>query len=251
MKSPGKIRRARKWLLLFLFITCSSISMLFAFPQLLFSEKFIYKNCTVYSDSKIDRNIKSVLDSALEKIKESELFKPKIYFKIFLCNDLWRYSFYSLGHPDAGGITHTRLTGNIFIRPCKVKDNTIIAPDTWKFARPPYTLADRPLSYFIAHEMTHRLQLYQYGKAYFKIPKWIIEGYADYVAKGDNFDYTSNLHLWKQKAPELKPESGLYRFYHLLIYYLLNIKHLSIRNIIEEIPSVRQVEMRMVESSNQ
>lgn len=245
----GKRYKVIKWLLCFPFIIgCGFLTLLF-FPQVLFQEKYSSGNITVYSDRKIDSNIKNVLDTAILKITQSELYDSNLNFTVFLCNDIWRFSFYSFGNSDAGAITHTRLTGNIFIRPCNISANTIIPPKNWLFAKPPYSLADRPLSYFIAHEMVHDLQLHCQGSSYFTTHKWITEGYADFIAKGESFDFAANLKLLKQGAPELAPNAGLYRYFHLLIFYLINKKHLTIKSIVKYNPSSLEVEKEVLGSS--
>lgn len=242
----GKIR---KRLLLCLFTLAFINAITFIFPQVLFSNKFHYGRFTVYSDKKIDSGIQKVLNAAILKIKQSELYDSNLHFNIFLCNTKWRFNFFSFGNANAGGITHTRFTGNIFIRKCNISKNSIIPPDSWVFAKAPHSLADRPLSYFIAHEMIHRLQFYRFGSLANK-STWIREGYADYIAKGNEFNFAKNLDLSKRNEPEMNPQLGLYKYYHLLVYYLIREKRLSIKQIVETNPSSSEVEKEMLNMAN-
>ena len=246
----GWEHKKRKWLLFCLLTLTLLIATPILFPQVLFSNKFTNGNITVYSDKNIDSSIKKVLAAAVVKIEQSDLYDSTVHFKIFLCNTRWRFYLFSFGNENAGGITHTRVTGNIFIRKCNISQNKIIPPENWVFAKSPYSLSDRPLSYFIAHEMTHRLQCFHFCSLTNNSPVWIREGYADFIAKGSEFDYAENLKLFRQGAPELSPKSGLYRYYHLLVYYLIKKKHLPIRDIIENKPSKCEVEGEMLNFKN-
>ena len=94
---------------------------------------------------------------------------------------------------------------------------------------------DRPLSYFIAHEVTHGLISRFLGLAYWRIPVWKNEGYADYVGKGGDFDFQKNLALFKKGDPALDPRaSGLYLRYHLLVAELLDRRKLSVEEMLRE-----------------
>jgi len=242
------LKWVRKRLLPVIFLLGIVYLILILFPSIQFNNRIRYKNCIVYSDRNIDSNIKAILDSALMRINKSDLYDSTIHFKIFLCNDLWRFSFFAFAKSNAGAITHTHTTGNIFIRPSNIAENKVLPPGSWKFAKPPYSLADRPLSYFIAHEMTHRILMNYTGRLNFNTPLWINEGYADFIAKGEQFNFFENLELLKQHAPELDPNQGLYRNFHLHIYFLLRYKNYSIENILKEKPDLSKVNKELLAS---
>lgn len=89
----------------------------------------------------------------------------------------------------------------------------MISPPTWRFS-----LADRPLSYFIAHEITHVQQVAALGRwRYARTPDWLVEGFADQVAKAGDFDTAANLRLLRDGAQELDPRLGLYRRHQLAV----------------------------------
>ncbi len=95
---------------------------------------------------------------------------------------------------------------------------------------------DRPLDYFIAHEITHSLT----GKAvgplrYYRLSEWVREGYADYVGKGDSFKYDAARRAFLANAPEMdRWRSGLYLRYHLLVAYLLDKEHRSLPQVLAD-----------------
>lgn len=207
------------------------------FPGFIFAYSVTYKQVSVYSDRKIDKNIYAVVEDALTRIKRSELYNNEIHFDIYICNDLWRLGFFTQGNTLAGGIAQYNFTRDIFIRTSNIRENKIIPPDEWYSANKPFSFQDRPLSYYFAHEMTHILQSRYTGRGSWRYPAWLTEGYADYIGKGGNFDFDQNLHLWHKDAPELDPSKGLYRLYHLKISYLLDKQKKSIKDLYKRIPN--------------
>ena len=222
-------------------LTILSIAILYLglllYPTILFANKISYKNVTVYSDRQIEPEISSVIDEAILRVSKSELYDSSIKFNIYICNDLWRFSIFTQGNKGVGAVCHIYFTGNIFIRPSDIPNNKIIPPKEWYSAKIPFTFSDRPLTYYFAHEMTHKLQVSYKGKLrYFKQPLWLTEGYADYIGKGNDFDFQENLKLWHSNAPELDPKQGLYRLYHLKIAYLIDKKSRTIKDLYNKLP---------------
>lgn len=211
--------------------------LILLYPNFLFAYSTTYKQVTVYSDKVIDNNINVVIDDALTRIKKSELYDSSILFQIYICNDLWRFAIFTQGNKFAGAVTQYHLNNAIYFRPCDIKNNKIVPPKEWYFAENPFTFSDRPLSYYFAHEMTHKMQSIYTGRFDFSNPTWLTEGYADYIGKNGNFDFNENLKLWHNNKPELDPTKGLYRLYHLKIAYLLDKQHKSIKDIYKNIPN--------------
>lgn len=207
------------------------------FPMLLFAHKIQYKQCTVYSDQSIDYKIFEIIDSSLARLSKSEMYDTKQHFRLFICNDLWRFGVFTQGSTNAGGVAQYDFMRDIFFRPCDIPNNKIIPPRDWYFAKNPFAFKDRPLSYYFAHEMTHILQSRYTGRGSWRYPTWLTEGYADHIGKGGIFDFQENLKLWHQHAPELDPSKGLYRLHHLKIFYILNIKNKSIKDVYQMIPN--------------
>src|SRR5258706_7010831 len=68
-----------------------TIAAIILFPQRLFANKMDYKEFRVYSNDKIDDNIKIVLDHAINLVQKSELYDYMYKYNIILCNN----SFYN------------------------------------------------------------------------------------------------------------------------------------------------------------
>ncbi len=214
---------------------------IFIFPQILFAHQAEYKQFIVYSDRPLNKDIEPVLDEAIKRLSKSDLYDSEQKFRVFVCNDIWRLMIFSRGNDNVGGLAFADLTQDIFLRPVDFKKNKIIPPDSWKFAKNPWTFDDRPLSYYIAHESTHVLQYRHTRRFLWRYPTWLIEGYADYIGKGNDFDFEENLRLFKKNAPELDPKKGLYRRYHLMVAYLLEFKKMDIKDVFANPPNEEKI----------
>lgn len=210
--------------------TLSVILMVLAIPQPLFAHQMTYGRYHLWSDRPIDEPAaRRVLDDAQRRISKSELYTPNQQFRIFLCNDNWRLLLFSQRLSGAmGGVADFWLTRNIYLRQSDLATNRLIPTHGWIIS-----MSDRTLSYYLAHEATHILESRALGPLnYGFTPRWLIEGYADYVGKGGTFDVAENLAALRAGAQEMDPKaSGLYRRYHLAVAYQLDHKHLTARQM--------------------
>ncbi|WP_149590030.1 hypothetical protein [Tabrizicola flagellatus] len=165
------------------------------------------------SDRPLSAGISAVLADVERRIATSDLPAAGPY-RVYLCNETWKLHLFGRTlSAGFGGITDVWLTANIFIRPADIDRNAVIPPPTWRFS-----LEDRPLSYFIAQEITHVQQVAALGRwRYARTPDWLVEGYADHVAKAGEFDAVANLRMLRDGAGELDPRLGLYRRYQLAV----------------------------------
>jgi hypothetical protein len=173
----------------------------------------------VWSDRPIPPAIEGVLADATARLAHSELYRPGERFRIFFCNDQWRLAVWSArGSGKMGGAADTFLTGNVYLRRSDIAANRLIPASGWRAS-----MADRPLSYYLAHELTHVMEMRAFGRGLsLRAPAWLNEGYADVVGKADRFDYATNRAAMLAGARELDPKaSGLYRRYHLEVGWLL------------------------------
>src|SRR5689334_2079750 len=80
-----KSRKIIKITLLALLATFLTIAFIILFPQKLFANKLKYKEFTVYSNDKIDDDIKIVLDNAMGLVQRSEMYDSSYKYDIILC----------------------------------------------------------------------------------------------------------------------------------------------------------------------
>ncbi len=203
------------------------------FPPLMFSNHITYKNYEVWSDRAIPSQINQVLDDATRRLHTSELYQPNQKLNIFFCNDSWRLWIHAFDDQSAAN-TDVWLTHNIYVRESDIATNRFYAPDY----KPIPDAIHRPLSYVIAHEGTHVIEFLKFQRPLkLKYPYWLIEGYADYVAKAGDFDFDENRELLKIDSPLLDLQrSGLYRRFHLEVAYLIDKKGLTAKQIFANPP---------------
>ena len=203
-------------------------------PKPLFAHSFDYKNFSVHSDEEIPDAIKYVLDDVLCRLKKSELYGETAAFNVYICNDNWRFKFFTR-NGNAGGVVNFPISPNIFIRKSDIEKNAIIPPGGWMYA-----MDERPLSYFIAHEATHSLQRKISPILPIQAPIHIVEGYADYIGKSPDFDYQRYKDLYEKNDFKMNPKSGLYYRYHLYTAHLMDIEKMTFEEVLQEQPDLEQ-----------
>jgi hypothetical protein len=205
------------------------------YPNLLFGYKYKYRNFIVHSDKPIPKSINIVLNDAIERLENSELYETNIQFKLYLCNEDWRFKFFTR-NGNAGGVVNFLISPNIFIRQSDAEKNQLVPPKTWK-----NSLINRPLSYFIAHEGIHCLQRKFDNFLFLKANVEIIEGYAEYIAKGKTNNLDILIKEFKNNLPTMNPENGLYDKYNLYVTYLIERKEYTFYKIVQEQPSLEKI----------
>ena len=189
----------------------------------------------IRSDRPIDASMKQVIADAERRLKTSSLHHPDDSFRLFICNESWRLWLLSR-NGSVGGSTDTLLTLNIYIREADAASNQLVIHQG-KLA----DAEDRPLSYFIAHEATHVLQARRFGRFLaLRYPEWLVEGHADMVAKGGDFDLPTNRKLLSANHPLLSARFarlGLYRRYHLMAASLIQQRGGSVVQLFADPPS--------------
>lgn len=182
-------------------------------PAPLFPYEARQGDIVLRSDRPLSEGVSAVLADVERRIATSDLPAAGPY-RVYLCNEPWKLHLFGRTRSAGfGGVTDVWLTANIFIRPADIDRNAVIPPPTWRFS-----LADRPLSYFFAHEITHVQQVAALGRwRYAMTPDWLVEGHADHVAKAGDFDAAANLRMLRDGAGELDPRLGLYRRHQLAV----------------------------------
>jgi hypothetical protein len=205
------------------------------YPNPLFGFSHAYRGFTVSSDDPIDPAIDRVLDDTERRLSTSTHYHAGDRFRIFICNRSWRLRFFIFNASVGGGTAYA--TRNIFIRESDIAANKVIGPNGITLLDAP----DRPLSYFIAHEATHVMELRQFGLlAMLRAPRWLEDGYADLIGKAGNFNVAANRALLLKNDPLLSEKmarNGLYRRYHLMVASELRIPDVTIELLFAKPPS--------------
>lgn len=211
------------------------LALIYIYPNPAFAYVHSYGGFIVRSDRPISPAIDAVLDDTIRRLKTSPLYHDGAQFRLFICNDNWRLGLFVFNTSIGGGTVYG--TRNIFLREADIASNKINSPS----GGPLLDAQDRPMSYFIAHEATHVMEVRRYGElAILQSPFWLVEGYADFVAKGGNFDMAVNRSLLNMHDPLLSDQvgrQGLYRRYHLMVAAILQRPGMTIDRLFAAPPS--------------
>jgi hypothetical protein len=205
--------------------------VLLGHPDLLFAYDFTQGNITLFSDEPIPAPAAGrVLDDVRHRLGRTSLFHQTATPRrtVYICNRDWRFILFANFRYHVGGLTYAPLNDRIYLRAAHIEANRLVGPSGQEVP------AERTLSYFITHEITHTLVAHELGAAHcWQLPGWINEGYADYVAKGADFSYEKATRQLRRGDREMSPElSGLYLRYHLLVAQLLDKNGISVKNLL-------------------
>jgi hypothetical protein len=221
--------------------------VLLGHPGLFFKYTFTRGNITLFSDEPIpSRSAGDVLDDVKKRLGRTPLFHQTTgpQRTIYICNRTWRFILFANFRHHVGGLTYAPLSDNIFLRSAHIDANRLVGMSGQEVP------GERTLGYFITHEIAHTLVADELGVARFwRLPTWINEGYADYVAKGADFSYEQATEQLRRGDREMSPElSGLYLRYHLLVAHLLDKNAVRVRDLLKGDFDPAQIEMEILAS---
>jgi hypothetical protein len=171
--------------------------------------------------------MRATLDRARARLNRSTIPDPARVQHVFMCQSRWLFAFFARNNYNVAGVADVFIGQNIFLRESDLEHDRLIGAS----GRP--APADRPLSYFIAHEIMHIEHGRLLGRlGYLRLPQWADDGHADYVAR--DIDLAQALQGFKAVVPELSPaRSGLYVRYQLMVAYLIEKKGVEPRDVLE------------------
>ena len=199
------------------------------YPEPFFAHHVDYENLRMYSDRPLPPEALPILKEVQHRLLKSAIYNRKMKYRVFICNDLARFVFFANYKYRVGGIHYELFNRNSFLRGADIPHDRLIAPSGDEVP------GDRTLTYFITHEIAHGItETHTHFFHYLRLPQWIKDGYADYIAK-DRFDFNENLNKFKGASGEMDPEkSGLYLKYHLFVAYLLDVKKIGTENLLKD-----------------
>ena len=190
----------------------------------------------VRSDAPIPEGALGVISLAESRIRRSTLFDTTRTYPVYVCNARWRWNYFSGFNGRSRGF-HTSLGRAVFIRPARWDENQLAGPDGRD--------GPRSLDVYIAHEVTHMMVADRIGLIEARrLPVWLREGYAEYVARRDTFDYAA------ARAQLIAGDEGFaardqYRKYLLLVTHLLDQEGKNVSAVLNAPPNPDEVEARV------
>jgi hypothetical protein len=173
-------------------------ALLLTYPQPLFAHELRHAGIVLRADRPIPDAMRATLDRVRARLDRSRVVDPARVQHVFLCQSRWRFAVFARNNYRAGGIANVYIGQNVFLRESDMEHDRLIGPS----GRP--APADRPLSYFIAHELMHVEHGRLLGRlGYLRLPQWADDGHADYVAR--DIELRQALERLKSGARELDP----------------------------------------------
>lgn len=233
------MKKMFKRLLLVIFASSAVYLVLLAYPQPLFAYELTAAGISVHSTQPIPEAMKATLERARARLDRSPLSGATRGAHVFICHSPWLFVVFARQNYRAGGVTDGFIGQHVFLRDSDMEHDRLIGPS----GRP--VAADRPLSYFIAHELMHVANVRAVGRwRYARMPQWVDDGYADYIARDIELD--AALTKMKEDARELDPRrSGLYLRYHLMVAFLLEKRQLMLQELLVNAPAREAVEAQL------
>lgn len=209
-------KRTLSWVWRALLATIAVYALLLTYPQPLFAYELRYAGIALHADRPIPDAMRATLERVRARLDRSPIAEPGRVQDVFICMSRWRFALFARNNYRVGGIANVYIGQQVFLRESDMAHDRLIGPGGQPVA------ADRPLSYFITHEIMHIEQGRRIGRlAYLRLPQWVDDGYADFV--GRDIDLGQALQAFKSGARELDPaRSGLYLRYQLMVAYVID-----------------------------
>jgi hypothetical protein len=206
-------------------------------PQLFFSWARRGATIDLRSDAAIPDSAARTVALAESKIQKSPLFDRARRYPIYICNARWRWNYFSAFNHRSRAF-QTPLGRAVFTRAAVWNRNQLAGP----------TGRDGPrtLDVYMAHEVTHMMVEDHVGIIRANsLPAWLREGYAEYVARRDTFDYRgTRARLIPGNEDLVFRRSDPYLKYLLLVTHLLEHEALDVDSLLNDPPDREEVEAR-------
>src|SRR5688572_4341278 len=171
------MKTCRRVLLVVLAASVVYLVML-AYPQPLFAHQLTSAGITVHSTQPIPDAMKTTLERVRARLDRSPLAANAHDVHVFICDSRWLFALFARQNYRVGGVADWLVGQHVFLRESDMQNNRLIGPGGRAVA------ADRPLSYFIAHELMHVANARAVGRwRYAQMPQWVDDGYSDYIAR--------------------------------------------------------------------
>ncbi|MCD7898532.1 MAG: hypothetical protein LUH22_01250 [Bacteroides sp.] len=193
------------------------------YPTAIFRDTVEHKNYCLHMNTQTHiEEIKSLIDSVDNHLRTSELYSPP-HMHIAFCDNHITYGL--LTHISYSSFGVTQLLSNfIILSKTDLEQKTIIANKKGN--------NQRSIQSVLLHEITHILINNHYGMEQFSINEWKKEGYCEYMAQDSSFDIERGFEKFKRGEIDKNP-SYLYFKYRLYVTYLMDIRHMSFKEIVD------------------
>ena len=143
------LKRTLGWVWRGLLATIAVYALLLTYPQPLFAYELRYAGIALHADRPIPGAMRATLERVRARLDRSPIAEPGRVQDVFVCMSRWRFALFARNNYRVGGIANVYVGQQVFLRESDMAHDRLIGPGGQPVA------ADRPLSYFITHEIMH------------------------------------------------------------------------------------------------
>lgn len=205
-------------------------------PDPLFAHTLSHETLTAHVDAPAPDALMETLEEADRRVRSSPLFDPSRTHHLYFCQSDWRWRLVSHWNQNVAAFALAPADRVVFFRRARLDADRMIGPSGREVE------GERTLAYYVAHEVTHTMTADHLGLAYYDLPIWVREGYADYVGRAGTFDYEAVRRQLLEGAPETNPASGHYLLYVLLVAHELEHAEVTVDGLLRHPRPMFEVE---------
>lgn len=225
------IRRLSVTLLTGMALLGAAVTGTLIYPEPLYAHHVEQGRLRLYSDRPFDAaHGRDMLNEVERRLAAAPgaLRDPHSIYRIFVTNTEWRRRLVFLWNFGAGGVNYYPIASSVFLRQSDIDTDRMLRSDGLTVPPP------RTLAYYATHEIAHSLIGKHIGAlANWRLPVWIREGLADYVAFGGDVDVAALTRGLRADDPDLDPKrSGTYTRYRLLVAFMLTSERRSVDDLL-------------------
>jgi hypothetical protein len=165
-----------------------------------------------------------------ERLLERSPLKGKARrYHVYVANADWRQRLFFLPHPKAWGIAYYYgFGGAAFLSAADFEAGRVVH---WGYVGTP----PRTLAWLCAHELTHVIAWEHVGLARFRVPRWVWEGFPDYVGIENRQSFEELRDALGDRPVDIPMmiRYGSYPRYRLLVTFFIEKKGWSVNQLLQ------------------
>lgn len=157
----------------------AALCLVLAHPGAFFDHERGNGALTFHSTVPLPPDAEQIAAEAIAALAASPLGAPEYPVHIWMVDEGWPVRLFFFGTRWASGLTYPVIsTENVFLRHVDIPSGSLVAAG--RQVPPP-----RTLRYYLVHEITHLMLADRVGRLEIvRVPHWVNEGFADYIALG-------------------------------------------------------------------
>ena len=224
------IKRAFVWTVAALAAGALVYGTLIVWPDPLFAFSLGTGKIIVTSDRPIDPvGGERFLRDCERLLERSPLKASKRQSRVYVTNENWRQRLFFLLHPEAWGVSNTiGFRSAAYLSGADFETGRVVH---WGYVGTP----PRTLAWLCAHELTHIIAWEHVGLKRFQVPRWVWEGFADYVGieNRETFEQLREALGDRPVDIPMMVKHGSYPRYRLLVTFFIEKKGWSVDQLLQ------------------